>query len=388
MVPLSESVPLAAVRVIWRLPVASTSEMEIAFPLPDEKTSAVSSFVLWAPGTLTLSAEAALRADIAPVEATLGDLLLAPVSQPQFDALVSFAFSIGVDAFARSDVLRRFNAGEPIAADKDATVTGLARLLGFDAVRLQDLQDRLEKSHGYQPVEVISGLKPEDYDRVLVRLPEMPGVVAQQVAQAGRSAELLVRLLVEPHPEQRELRARDQEQRHEYDRRGRDLVVEEDARAGDDEAEQEAEQGEVVLPSRNHAVVLVSKLHLPTLRALAYARATRPDVLEAITVNVDDAETRELVAGLDDDVLAGLERAMDGLGHGLLELDGGAQRIDGAAKFGERPVAGQLDKPTSVLGQHGIEAFGAVLAQARQRPALITPHQAGVNDNVCSLDSR
>jgi amino acid transporter len=60
-------------------------------------------------------------------------------------------------------------------------------------------------------------------------------------------------------------------------------------------AEQEADQGEVVLPSRNHAVVLVSKLHLPTLRALAYARATRPDSLEAITVNVDDAETRDLV---------------------------------------------------------------------------------------------
>jgi amino acid transporter len=56
-----------------------------------------------------------------------------------------------------------------------------------------------------------------------------------------------------------------------------------------------AEEGDIVLPSRNHAVVLVSKLHLPTLRALAYARATRPDVLEAITVSVDDAETRELV---------------------------------------------------------------------------------------------
>jgi hypothetical protein len=59
--------------------------------------------------------------------------------------------------------------------------------------------------------------------------------------------------------------------------------------------QQAAEDTEVVLPSRNHAVVLVSKLHLPTLRALAYARATRPDVLEAITVSVDDAETRDLV---------------------------------------------------------------------------------------------
>ncbi|HEY6424929.1 MAG TPA: APC family permease [Pseudonocardiaceae bacterium] len=53
---------------------------------------------------------------------------------------------------------------------------------------------------------------------------------------------------------------------------------------------------DTVLPSRNHAIVLVSTLHLPTLRALAYARATRPDVLEAVTVNVDDASTRALVA--------------------------------------------------------------------------------------------
>ena len=63
------------------------------------------------------------------------------------------------------------------------------------------------------------------------------------------------------------------------------------------ELEQQAEEqgDDMVLPSRNHAVVLVSKLHMPTKRALAYARATRPDVLEAITVSVDDGETRELV---------------------------------------------------------------------------------------------
>ena len=61
------------------------------------------------------------------------------------------------------------------------------------------------------------------------------------------------------------------------------------------EEQQAAEEGGIVLPSRNHAVVLVSKLHLPTLRALAYARATRPDELEAITVSVDDGETRQLV---------------------------------------------------------------------------------------------
>ncbi|UXA10330.1 APC family permease [Mycobacterium sp. SMC-8] len=58
---------------------------------------------------------------------------------------------------------------------------------------------------------------------------------------------------------------------------------------------QAAETEDIVLPSRNHAIVLVSNLHMPTLRALAYARATRPDVLEAVTVSVDDAETRQLV---------------------------------------------------------------------------------------------
>ncbi|MEV6239003.1 APC family permease [Lentzea sp. NPDC051838] len=50
------------------------------------------------------------------------------------------------------------------------------------------------------------------------------------------------------------------------------------------------------MPARNHAMVLVSKLHMPTLRALSYAKATRPDVLEAVTVNVDDGDTRKLVA--------------------------------------------------------------------------------------------
>src|SRR4051812_2060745 len=50
------------------------------------------------------------------------------------------------------------------------------------------------------------------------------------------------------------------------------------------------------LPSKVHAIVLASKVHKPTLRALAFARATRPDALTALTVNVDDAETRALQA--------------------------------------------------------------------------------------------
>ena len=55
-----------------------------------------------------------------------------------------------------------------------------------------------------------------------------------------------------------------------------------------------SQDGPVTLPASNVSIVLVSKLHLPTLRALAYARATRPARLEAITVDVDEAETQRL----------------------------------------------------------------------------------------------
>ncbi|WP_282944988.1 APC family permease [Cellulomonas endometrii] len=48
------------------------------------------------------------------------------------------------------------------------------------------------------------------------------------------------------------------------------------------------------LPSRVHAIVLVSHLHRPTMRAIAYARASRPQVLEAVTVGVDPAEAQAL----------------------------------------------------------------------------------------------
>jgi amino acid transporter len=51
-----------------------------------------------------------------------------------------------------------------------------------------------------------------------------------------------------------------------------------------------------MLPSRVHAIVLVSKIHKPTLRAVAYARATRPTILEALTVDVDPDETKALQA--------------------------------------------------------------------------------------------
>ncbi len=67
-----------------------------------------------------------------------------------------------------------------------------------------------------------------------------------------------------------------------YDAVARELAAEDGARSAR------------VLPSRVHAVVLVSKLHRPTMRALAYARASRPSTLEALTVSVEPDETAAL----------------------------------------------------------------------------------------------
>lgn len=51
----------------------------------------------------------------------------------------------------------------------------------------------------------------------------------------------------------------------------------------------------MALPSRVHTIVLVSKLHAPTLRALAFARATRPTTLTAVTVRTNPKETEALM---------------------------------------------------------------------------------------------
>nr|BFE81548.1 hypothetical protein GCM10020093_041490 [Planobispora longispora] len=68
-----------------------------------------------------------------------------------------------------------------------------------------------------------------------------------------------------------------------YENIARELSVDDDSQTD-----------ESMLPARNHAVVLVSKIHKPTLRALAYARATRPSTLEAVTVGVEGEEARAL----------------------------------------------------------------------------------------------
>ncbi|MCX5375350.1 APC family permease [Streptomyces sp. NBC_00091] len=59
-------------------------------------------------------------------------------------------------------------------------------------------------------------------------------------------------------------------------------------------AADEGPSDDSVRPSRVHSIVLVSKIHKPTLRALAFAKLTRSDTLEALSISVDQAETKAL----------------------------------------------------------------------------------------------
>ena len=61
------------------------------------------------------------------------------------------------------------------------------------------------------------------------------------------------------------------------------------------EEELAADEDDKIMPTRVHAIVLVSKLHKPTLRALAFAKATRPNVLEAVYVSTSPEDTNRLL---------------------------------------------------------------------------------------------
>ena len=66
------------------------------------------------------------------------------------------------------------------------------------------------------------------------------------------------------------------------------------------ELELAADESDKVLPTRVHAIVLVSKLHKPTLRALAFAKAARPNVLEGVFVGTDQEATDRLLEEWDE----------------------------------------------------------------------------------------
>jgi amino acid transporter len=61
-----------------------------------------------------------------------------------------------------------------------------------------------------------------------------------------------------------------------------------------------ADEEDKVLPTRVHAIVLIGKLHKPTLRAIAFAKASRPNVLEGVYVSTDAGATTRILSEWDE----------------------------------------------------------------------------------------
>lgn len=68
--------------------------------------------------------------DLPPIEQQIAEQVLSPLSQNEFDALVSFAFNIGANAFASCDVVAALNAGDRAEAANAMWSWRLASLSG------------------------------------------------------------------------------------------------------------------------------------------------------------------------------------------------------------------------------------------------------------------
>lgn len=77
------------------------------------------------------NADAILREyDLPPVEKAVSEHVLAPLTQNEFDALVSLVFNIGIEAFRGSEVLALINSGEKLRAAEALSAWRKAQIEG------------------------------------------------------------------------------------------------------------------------------------------------------------------------------------------------------------------------------------------------------------------
>lgn len=131
--------------------------------------------------------------DLLPVERTIIDRVLAPLSQNEFDALASFIFNIGVDAFVASDVLTHLNSGDRLLAAEALTywrkgsVEGEVRII--DAlVRRRAAEKALFLEHPAGRASVPSALvRPVLDTAALLSAPREPAIIVETRVEGDRA---------------------------------------------------------------------------------------------------------------------------------------------------------------------------------------------------------
>lgn len=96
-----------------------------------------------------------LTRDLAIFEAAVSKAVKVPLSQNEFDALVSLAFNIGAGAFAKSTVVRKLNAGDRHGAANAILLFNKGKVKG----KLQEIPG-LTKRRQAERTQFLSGGKP------------------------------------------------------------------------------------------------------------------------------------------------------------------------------------------------------------------------------------
>lgn len=134
--------------------------------------------------------------DLPPIEDLIAERVLSPLSQNEFDALVSFAFNIGADAFAGSDVVPALNAGDRAKAADAMWAWRLANISG--ELRVVDALARRRAAEVALFLEHPSG-------RAAV-----PGALIRPLVQRGNDDEELAAgsrtVVISPRPEKEDVR--------------------------------------------------------------------------------------------------------------------------------------------------------------------------------------
>lgn len=92
-------------------------------------------------GGITLAeAYEILGRDLATAEGAVNKYVTVPLTQCEFDALVSFTFNVGAGAFRKSTLLRKLNAGDCVAVPDE-----MRKWVRVAGQRSQGLANRREK---------------------------------------------------------------------------------------------------------------------------------------------------------------------------------------------------------------------------------------------------